>query len=584
MASDLDDRISATLEEQGLVGAVWATVGPTGEVAVGAAGRKDARRPQSLDATDRVQVGSVAKPVLATGILLLVSQGRVSLDDPVASLLPDVTFDNPWEATDPVRLHHLLDQTSGLDDARLWQVFSLQATADTPLSEIFTRDPAVLKVRSRPGTRFSYSNMGYTLAGRVIEAVTGERYESFLATQLLVPLGMHESTFGFVTQQGPGTDTRLAMGHFEDGVVQPAVPTYLRPAGQLTTTATDMARFARFLMSDGRVQGQAFVDPALLRAMGHAPETEAARAGLRPGYGLGLYTRDRNGVVGRCHGGSTVGYRAMLCVFPDSQGAYFYSINTDSESGDRNALDRLLLEELNMPAPDPQQSGIESLDVRAWAGYYVPSPNRFATFAWIDTVFNFVRVEPVDSGLDIKRFLADGVRLDPVGGRLFRAADRRLASHALLLSAEGERVMTTGTKSYARTSLSNLLFQWISLVLGLLGAAWLLVTGVPRLLARRLRSSAPAFPATLGVLALLLPVPLLLRQSFLALGDLTVASGVVAAVTMVLPLTMLVGLWRHVQQRPRDLLARVDGLAMLAVLQWALVLAGWGLLPLRLWA
>ncbi|MDQ3040093.1 MAG: beta-lactamase family protein, partial [Pseudomonadota bacterium] len=308
MASDLDDRISVRLQEQGLVGAVWATVGPTGEVAVGAAGRKDARRPQLLDGRDRVQVGSVAKPVLATGILLLASQGRVSLDDPVTSLLTDVAFENPWEATDPLRLHHLLDQTSGLDDARLWQVFSLQATPDTPLSEVFTRDPGVLKVRSRPGTRFSYSNMGYTLAGRVIEAVTGERYESFLANKLLAPLGMHDSTFGFVTQEGPGADTRLAMGHFEGGATQAAVPTYVRPAGQLTTTATDIARFARFLMSDGRLQGKAFIDPALLRAMGHAPETEAARAGLRPGYGLGLYTRDRNGVVGRCHGGSTVGY------------------------------------------------------------------------------------------------------------------------------------------------------------------------------------------------------------------------------------------------------------------------------------
>jgi hypothetical protein len=75
-----------------------------------------------------------------------------------------------------------------------------------------------------------------------------------------------------------------------------------------------MARLARFLMGDGRIDGQPFVDPALLAAMGRPAGTEAARAGLAVGYGLGMATRDRHAAAGKCHGGNTVGYRAMFCL------------------------------------------------------------------------------------------------------------------------------------------------------------------------------------------------------------------------------------------------------------------------------
>jgi CubicO group peptidase (beta-lactamase class C family) len=106
---------------------------------------------------------------------------------------------------------------------------------------------------------------------------------------------MRQSTFRFVTQEGPHADVRLALGHFEDGATQPAVPLYLRPAGQFTTIASDMALFALFLMGNGAIDGRPFIAPHLLRAMGRPTTTEAALAGLDAGYGLGLNSRDRHG-------------------------------------------------------------------------------------------------------------------------------------------------------------------------------------------------------------------------------------------------------------------------------------------------
>src|SRR5687768_1113104 len=85
--------IAVALKEEGLIGATWATLDSDGSIASGAAGLKDAQNGSLLDPDDKIHVGSVAKSLLATGILRLVSEGRLGLDTPVAQVLPDVRFD-----------------------------------------------------------------------------------------------------------------------------------------------------------------------------------------------------------------------------------------------------------------------------------------------------------------------------------------------------------------------------------------------------------------------------------------------------------------------------------------------------------
>lgn len=111
------------------------------------------------------------------------------------------------------------------------------------------------------------------------------------------------------------------------------------------------------------------------------------------------------------------------------------------------------------------------------------------------------------------------------------------------------------------------------------------MAGIVRLVAlRRAAWSHPAIVPFFGVAALLLPLPLFLQQSFLQLGDLTPASGLLAAVTGSLPVAMLAGLALMLPRRPWRALAWIDVVSMLAVLQFAAVLAGWGLMPLRMWS
>ncbi|HET9445309.1 MAG TPA: serine hydrolase domain-containing protein, partial [Steroidobacteraceae bacterium] len=579
----LRGAIERALHDNGLVGAVWSQITPNGAIEVDAAGLKDARTGTRLSAEDRVHVGSIAKVLLATGVLRLVSENRLDLEAPVTHLLPRLKFENPWETSDPIRVRHLLDHTSGLDDARLWQVFSMRPQADTPLAAAFPGAAGLLRVRSRPGSRFSYSNMGYGLLGMLIESGTGERYERYLNEHLLTALAMRQSTFLFTSQVGPGADPRLAMGHFEDRAPHAAVPAYLRPATQFTTTAKDMALLSRFLMSDGRIDGKPFISPALLQQMGRPHGTEAERAGLPAGYGLGLARRDRHGTIGKCHEGNTVGFLAMLCLFPQQQKAFFIALNADSETADYEQFNALLIDALGVSAEQAQASAAPAHDIAEWDGIYVPAPNRFATFAWLDTVFSFVSVSWSGTHLQLGQLQSADKVLAPHGGLLFRASDRATASHVLLKSADGSRILSNGFQTFERISTAKIGALWTSLGAGVLGLIYILFSGLARLMTRRLSASQPVFAPFMVVIALLLSLPLFFGQSFLQLGDLTVASATLAAATALLPLAMLVCLGQQIRRPARGTLATLDVAAALAVLQLTLILAAWGLVPLRLW-
>ena len=248
---DLEDAFRRISVEEGLTGIVWSLVHDNGEITSGSAGVRDNRTGDGFAPDTRVHVGSLTKALLATGILRLATEGQIDLDAPVLHYLTNLFPDDPPAGFRGVTVRHLLDHTGGLNDAHMWQLFSERADPDAPLVAAFPDPASQLRVRSRPGSRFSYSNMGYTLLGMIIESVVGERYETYLDEQLLLPLAMHDSTFAFTTQEGEYADPMLAWGHVDDGSRYAASPVFLRPAGQFATTTTDLARFAQFSLGDG---------------------------------------------------------------------------------------------------------------------------------------------------------------------------------------------------------------------------------------------------------------------------------------------------------------------------------------------
>lgn len=580
----LTAKIERAVAEEALVGVTWSLVTPD-RVHLGAAGVRDAARGTRMQPGDRVHVGSVAKTLIATGILVLVTEGRLALDTPVSEILPDLRMKNPWNADAPLRVRHLIDHTGGLDDARFWQVFTLRGDPESPLSaSLGTRQ--TITVRHPPGARFSYSNTSFLLLGMVIERVTGTRYESWLDASLLAPLGMHRSTFAFTTQEGPAADSTLAMGHFAPDATQAAFAIPVRPASQFTTTAEDMATFARFLMSDGTVDGRALVDAELLRAMAVPRTTEAAATGLAAGYAHGLLRRERWGITGNCHLGNIGTFRAILCVYPTHQRAFFASYNSDPEDGNFDRVDSLIASALGVPETPAVATGAPSEDPAEWNGWYVVRPNRFEQFAYLDELMGVTRIAWTGATLELRPIQGTPRSLEPVGGALFRQSGRRAATHVIGRSGDGGAIVSDGLRTYERVPRVQVIARWLGAGAGLLGLLYLLVVGSVRTVAalRRkvLREELLRWPVIALWLMLLAPV-LYLTQPFLAIGDPTLANVVVASLTGMLPLALVYALAQRVRAGLRGARGVIDAVALSAALQWCLTLAVWGLLPLMLW-
>ena len=580
-ASDqLQAQFEHRLQQAGLPGAVWTLVTPEAGILTGAAGQSDATNVKPMMRDTRVHVGSVAKTALAMGVLRLVTRGQLSLDSELADLLPALRFDNPWQATDPIRIRHLLAHTAGIENFRFRHVFSLRARADLPLGEALGMD--ALTVRARPGARYVYSSIGYHLLGMVIEAITRQRYETWLDAELLQPLGMHDSTFAFTSQRGAGADPRLAMGHFENRAAYPAIPVFARPATQFTTTAADMGRLALFLMGDGTLGGKPFVDAALMTALSGAHDTDAFRAGLSGGHGLALSMRDRHGVVGDCHPGTTIGFQAMFCLYPREGKAFFVAMNADVENADYDQFNKLLINALRLPVASAPDSAAPPADIAAWEGLYVPTWSAVASLAWIDTVFNVVDLRWDGSRLQLAPFQGKPASLQPAGGMLFRANGRIGPSHVLLTS-DGERMLSDGLRSYRKMPLAKLMWLWASAASGAAGLLYVLIRGGWLLARGRLHSTSTLGLPLAGVLMLFAPMPFFAGQSFMQLGDFTLASGLLAFATAALPCAIVYGLLRLPASRRRVAHPGLDCAAMLAAAQWLTVLAAWGMLPFILW-
>lgn len=584
-ADSLTAQVARALAEEQLVGASWALVTPD-RVTLGAAGRKDIARDIPMRPDHRVQVGSVAKTFIATGVLRLVTMGRLSLDDPITTHLPDLPLENPWAERAPLRVRHLLDHTSGLDDARMWQVFTVRGDPDAPLRSGLTLGDAPVRVRHTPGARFSYSNTGFLVAAMLIEQLTGERYESWLERELLAPLGMHRSSFHFVSQVGAQADSTMAMGYFDGVIANPSYAIPVRPASQFATTAMDMATFARFLMSDGMVNGAPLVHDTLLRAMAVPTTTEAVQAGLSPGYALGLVRRERWGITGNCHLGNIGTFRAIFCLYPEHQSAFFIAFNTDPEAANFNRIDSLVASALRVPetpAMVAEPIGVHAAD---WSGWYLVRPNRFAQFAYLDEVTGLTRIVWEDSALMLRPLQGTVRALHPVGGALFRLAGRRAATHVVSTSVDGVHIVTDGQRTFERVSPARVLALGLSAVLGAMALLYLLLVGIVRSIRAWRRHTLSQEPLVWAVAALVLLVlaPLLyFTQPFLAIGDPTVANMSVATLSAVLPIALLVSLVQSTRSGSASRWRSPDRFALVAALQWCVVLAAWGMLPLMLW-
>lgn len=576
-------QIKKTIDDENIVGISWSTVS-SNSIEVGSAGYANITNLEVMKPVHKMHVGSVTKSVLAIGILHLIVEERLSLDSNIESILSGVNFDNPWHHRSPIKIKNLLDHTAGLDNIRMWQLLSTKPSPNMPLKEAFpSSNRDLLKVRTEPGTQYSYSNMGYTLLAMVIEAVTNQRYEEYLDENLLSPLGMHDSSFEFISQQGKYADPLLAMGYHENNVAQLAVPNYLRPAGQFTTTAPDMAKFIKFLLNDGKLNGKSYVNPEHMQMLTKPLNTKAQNAGLNIGHGLAFANRDRHNVLGMCHPGTTFGFRAYICLFPEEKKGFFYAINTDNETSDYEKFNKLFINQLNIASPTVSEPSGKSVQLSKFQGIYIPSPNNMAEFEFMDMLFNFIYLEESNQNLLIKSLQNVDRRLQYIGEGLFRDVNRTQVSHVIYSNDKNQFFISDGLRTFKKTPGITLVMYWLSLLLGLIGFLYILIVGSLRLIKRDKANFKGMKCIFLNLVLFGLPIYFYANQSFLQFGDITPASVSLAVLSGFLPLTLLVSLWFALRGNLHSKLMKIDISAMIMALQFCLVLTVWGYIPITFW-
>lgn len=283
--AQIPDRMGEFVDEQQISGAVTLVAHRGKIVHLAAVGRADvdANRPMAEDSI--FAIASMTKPITATAVMILQDEGKLSLDDPVSKYIPE--FRDARLAGEPVEqeitLRHVLTHTSGLTGSQ-----QNEGTLENTARQLARRPLAFA-----PGARWEYSP-GLTVAGRVVEVVSGKPFEEFLDDHIFQPLGMKDTTFHPNPEQqkrmarlykpGPDKKSLQAAGHWLSDLTAERTP---NPSGGLFSTAADLAQFYQMILNGGELGGRRIVSAAAVKQM-TTVQTGDLKTGFTPGNGWGL--------------------------------------------------------------------------------------------------------------------------------------------------------------------------------------------------------------------------------------------------------------------------------------------------------
>jgi len=253
--------------------------------------------------TDSIfQIASMTKPVTAMGVMMLVEEGKLAIEDPVEKHLPEfrgqplitkregsaITLGKPAR---PITIRDLLTHTSGLRGGPPPGFADLYAKRNRTLAEE-TIAISQWPLEFEPGSKWAYCNTGIDTLGRIIEVCSGQSYEEFLAERLFRPLGM-EDTFFYPTKDNKGRVATLykkdknGIARSENFIGDAVGGRYPLPAGGLFSTASDLRKLYQMVLDGGVAGGRRYLSEATLARMTRN-QTGDLKAGFTDGVQMGL--------------------------------------------------------------------------------------------------------------------------------------------------------------------------------------------------------------------------------------------------------------------------------------------------------
>jgi CubicO group peptidase (beta-lactamase class C family) len=594
---ELQQQLEKILHDTHTPGASVAIVHRDGPEWLAGLGKADVATDRAATPETLFRIGSTSKAFTALSILLLVDQGKLSLNDPVHKLAPEVWFENRWEATDPVRVVNLLEHTTGWDDMHLRE-YAKNAPLSMTLREALDYDHHSRISRWPPSTRMSYCNSGPPVAAYIIEKLTGQKFEDFVQQNLFNPIGMKTATYF-----PPPAGTATTLYHADGKTPYPYWNIIFLPAGSINASAQDMAAYVQFYLNRGSVNGVQVVPAADIERMEIPTTTWAAQQGLKAGYGLYNYWNIQNGFVYHGHNGSVEGGLTEMGYMPDYGVGYFYSINSGSGAAFERfgkAIHAYITVKLQKP-PLPPVAALPS-NAADYAGWYEPNSPRIEMIHFLDQLLgiSFVRFE--SGKLLLRRWGGWHETFVPVAGMQFRYVPQKespdpIATVELLTpNPEGRFIqfsaMTTMKKIPAALAILQIaltLFVVLAIISIVIYAPFWILGGLSKKRRRPAERAMRIWPV-IAVLSLATFVGIFIvcgDDIISRLGNLTVWSAGIFLATILFAVASVASaivVWSRPLATVRKSVRRFSMVVTTALLIATVYLGYWGVIGLRTWS
>jgi CubicO group peptidase (beta-lactamase class C family) len=388
----LDGFVPMQLEREDIAGAVVLVVKDGAILFAKGYGYSDAEKktPVTVDTT-LFRPGSVSKLFTWTAVMQLVEQGKLDLDRDINEYLD---FKIPAKFGKPITLRNIMTHTPGFEEQIKDLITEEAAPSATLKQHLVTHIPERI---FPPGTMPAYSNYGASLAGYIVERVSGRPFNDYVNENIFKPLGMAHSTFA---QPLPAELKPLMSNGYRLGSGKPKPFEIIEeaPAGALAATAADMSRFMIAHLQNGKFENAKILRPET------AAQMHSRQFGLSPalnGMCLGFYEESRNGrrIIG--HGGDTVYFHSDLHLMLENGIGFFVSYNSagKGEISPRSALWYHFLDRY-FPYTPPKVEKLASADAdaKAVAGHYLTSRRSESNFLKVGAVEENVQVTPDENG------------------------------------------------------------------------------------------------------------------------------------------------------------------------------------------
>ncbi len=344
----LDEWVDHERERWGVPGLALAVVHQDEVLLARGFGQLGLDYDRPVDADTQFAIASLSKAMTATALGLLVEEGRLDWDDRVIDHVPEFRLSDDWVSAQ-VTVRDLLSHRVGVG-----RLFGNRLTFMPARSRAeFIKHLAHHEFEQAFRQGYVYSNAMYTVAGEVLERVSGQSWESFLTERLFEPLGMQRSNVSIGE-----LDDNAALPHQEIGgelvTIERRDWGYSGPAAAVNSSMNDLARWMRFNLGEpGQLDGETLLDESVMQSI-HRPSSltgfdddEQAIAGYGLGWGLARY----RGFHVLRHGGASDGFHSQIWLLPELDLGIVISANTFTEL--RNPLFKHIVDRLaGLPEKD----------------------------------------------------------------------------------------------------------------------------------------------------------------------------------------------------------------------------------------